>query len=236
VIDDDIADFEKEDPFDKRRKHAWIYIDKGPREMADSFFVEPTTGRRYEIKGDPNLPYYSIEAIFNNINYWINMDPTRGLDDDFNYEFEDDGTGDWEYIMLKQNERKAEGDYNDEDEDFDEENEEELQDEVLDMPPSWSPKLFISKDKYGDICAKGEKCVFYEKCKVEFFSDCKQVDGLVQRITIYEDYKKLIKKEVRSFYKYRRDKLVLRRRFPYSFKTVEHYEQSDKTHNWKKMV
>jgi hypothetical protein len=41
---------------------------------------------------------------------------------------------------------------------------------------------------------------------------------------------------VRSYYKYRRDKLILRRRFPYKFKTVEHYEQSDKTHNWKKMI
>lgn len=104
------------------------------------------------------------------------------------------------------------------------------------MPPPWSPKLHIKKEKYDEICPKGEKTVFYKKCKVEFFSDCKQVDGLVQRITIYEDYKKLITKEIRSYYRFRRDKLILRRRFPYEFKTIEHYEQSEKTNNWKKMI
>ena len=30
-------------------------------------------------------------------------------------------------------------------------------------------------------------------------------------------------KEIRSFYSNRRDKLILRRRFPYEFKTIEHY-------------
>lgn len=47
-------------------------------------------------------------------------------------------------------------------------------------------------------------------------------------MTIYEDYKRLITKEVRSFYKYRKDKLIIRRRMPYEFKTIEHYESSEK--------
>lgn len=83
------------------------------------------------------------------------------------------------------------------------------------MPPSWSPKLFVNKDKFLDLCPNGEKTVFYKKCKVDFYAECSQVDGLVKRITIYEDYKRLITKEIRSYYKNRRDKLHLRRRFPY---------------------
>ena len=55
-----------------------------------------------------------------------------------------------------------------------------------------------------------------------------QVDGLVKRVTLYEDFKRLIKKEVRSYYNNRQDKLIMRRRFPYEFKTVEHYGSSDK--------
>lgn len=104
------------------------------------------------------------------------------------------------------------------------------------MPPAWSPKLYVNKEKFAELCPKGEKTVFYKKCKVEFFSDCKQVDGLVKRITIYEDYKKLIVKEVRSQYKFRRDKLILRRRLPYQFKTIEHYESSEKNNYWKKLI
>ena len=155
-----------------------------------------------------------------------------------NLEFEDDTSGDWEYVMIKQDEKRDEDeDEINDDDDFDEgDDNERLEEEVLDMPPPWSPKLFVNKDKYVDLCPKGEKTVFYKKVKVEFFADCRQVDGLVKRVSIYEDYKRLITKEVRSYYKFRRDKLILRRRFPYDFKTIEHYEQSEKTNNWKKMI
>jgi hypothetical protein len=59
---------------------------------------------------------------------------------------------------------------------------------------------------------------------------------LITRITIYEDYKRLVIKEIRSFYKNRRDKLILRRRFTYQFKLIEHYESSEKSHYWKKLI
>jgi hypothetical protein len=62
------------------------------------------------------------------------------------------------------------------------------------------------------------------------------VDGLVKRITIYADYKRLIIKEIRSFYRNRMDKLVLRRRFPYEFKLIEHYDSSKDTYYWKKLI
>jgi hypothetical protein len=41
------------------------------------------------------------------------------------------------------------------------------------MPPSWSPKLFVPKDKFLELCPKGEKTLFFKKCKVEFFAECK---------------------------------------------------------------
>jgi hypothetical protein len=86
---------------------------------------------------------------------------------------------------------------------------------VLDMPPPWSPKLFVNKDKFNDRCPNVEKTVFYEKTKVDFYSECKQVDGLVKRTTLYKDYNRLIIDEVRSEYACRIDKLKMRRRFPY---------------------
>jgi hypothetical protein len=43
------------------------------------------------------------------------------------------------------------------------------------------------------------------------------------RITIYDDYKRLKILESREFYEARSDKLVLRRKFPFEFKTEEEY-------------
>lgn len=142
--------------------------------------------------------------------------------------------------MIPTGEKKKEGDDENGDgaEEEDDENAEESKkdEDVLDMPPPWSPKLFVNKDKFLDLCPNGEKTVFYKKCKVDFYAECSQVDGLVQRVTIYEDYKRLIIKEIRSHYKNRRDKLILRRRFPYQFKLIEHYESSEKSHYWKKLI
>jgi len=59
---------------------------------------------------------------------------------------------------------------------------------------------------------------------------------MVKRVTIYEDYKRLITKEIRSEFRNRKDKLILRRRFPYQFKLIEHYESSEKSYYWKKLV
>lgn len=86
------------------------------------------------------------------------------------------------------------------------------------------------------MCPNGEKTTYYRKCKVEIFSECKQVDGLVKRITLYKDYKRLITEEIRSHYACRKDKLMIRRRFPYEFKLVEHYDSSLQFSHWKKMI
>ena len=235
IIDDDEPDYEKDDDFGRTRKHCWVYLQKPKRDLTESFFIEPSTGRKYSVE---DAPYFTIEAIFNNKNYWINMEQSRPLDE-INLEFENDTTGEWEYVMINQDDKKGEDEEGEEgeDDDVDDDGEGGANDEeVLDMPPPWSPKLFVNKDKFIELCPKGEKTVFYKKCKVEFFSDCKQVDGLVKRITIYADYKKLITREVRSYYKYRRDKLILRRRFPYEFKTIEHYESDEKQNHWKKLI
>ena len=76
--------------------------------------------------------------------------------------------------MLQQGQKK-DGDEDEADdlEEDDDEEEGELEEEPLDMPPPWSPKLFINKDKFYDQCPNGEKTSFYRKCKVEIFSECR---------------------------------------------------------------
>ena len=45
-ITDDEPDYEKEDIHGRNRIHAWVLIHKGKRDLQESFFVEPSTGRR----------------------------------------------------------------------------------------------------------------------------------------------------------------------------------------------
>jgi len=136
----------------------------------------------------------------------------------------------------KQTAEGEEGEENNHEEEEEEDEEEGGDEELLDMPPPWSPKLQINKDKFIDLCPNGEKTVFYEKVKVDFFSDCSQVDGCSKRITMYHDYKRVLITEIRSYFKNRRDKLLLRRRFPYQYKTIEHYGSSDAYSHWKRLI
>ncbi len=52
---------------------------------------------------------------------------------------------------------------------------------------------------------------------------------MTARITLYRDFKRQIIEEVRCMYSNRADKLMMRRRFPYEFKTVEEYAPGKKT-------
>jgi len=77
--------------------------------------------------------------------------------------------------MIQPNDKKK-GD-GDEDggeggEEEEEEDEEKKDEDILDMPPPWSPKLFVNNDKFLDLCPNGEKTVFYKKCKVDFYAEC----------------------------------------------------------------
>jgi hypothetical protein len=151
--------------------HSWVLILKGKRDLTESFFVEPSTGRKYNLDCPP---YYSIDAIFNNRNFWINLDLNKEIKD-INFEFENDTTGDWEYVMINTDEKKGDDEDASENEGDGDEGEEGgvADEEVLDMPPPWSPKLKVQKEKFAEVCSKGAKTLFYSKVKCELFSESK---------------------------------------------------------------
>ena len=74
----------------------------------------------------------------------------------------------------------------------------------------------------------GEVTRFYKRSRVDIYADYTQIDGLVKRLTIYEDFKRNIVKEIRYLFAHRKDNLRLRRRFPFEFKTIEHYNKNNK--------
>jgi len=119
VIDDDEPDYEKDDEHSRNRLHAWVFMQKGKRDLQESFFIEPSTGRRYNIE---DAPYFTVETIFNHKNYWINMEVERPIRE-INFDFENDNTGEWEYVMISADDKKGE-DEEEGEEDEDEDGEE----------------------------------------------------------------------------------------------------------------
>eukprot|EP00976_Prorocentrum_cordatum_P094870 1189958-Prorocentrum_minimum.AAC.2 len=53
-----------------RRVHCWVLVMAGKREVAENYFVEPSTGRCYPCNGSP---YEGVEFIWNHTNFWVNM-------------------------------------------------------------------------------------------------------------------------------------------------------------------
>lgn len=259
-IDDDEPDELGPDQYEGRRLHCWVLLMKGKREVQESVFIEPATGRLYPLQYNP---YYSVDCVFSNKNFWINMKPELEAKD-VNFD-EMNFSPSWEYVMLDTinsglsggnnneegekdedyGEAKSPGPYKFDDhqrktmketEDFKFEEEPAVELGELDMPPAWPPKLFIDRESFLKLSPLGETQVFYKRSRVDNYAPYQQSDGLVQRITIYEDFKRLKVKEIRYFYEHRSDKLALRRRFPYEFKTVEEYEPGKAPQHWKEVI
>ena len=62
------------------RVHAWVLVLAGKRQVAEAFFIEPSTGKIYSTD---SLHFLGIESVFNHKNYWVNMqvcyDGVKGL-------------------------------------------------------------------------------------------------------------------------------------------------------------
>mmetsp|Transcript_25737 Transcript_25737/g.45205 ORF Transcript_25737/g.45205 Transcript_25737/m.45205 type:complete len:879 (+) Transcript_25737:2136-4772(+) len=239
TIDDDTPETTAPDPWFGNRLHCWVLIKEGKREVPETFFLEPTTGRRYPLDNDM---YEAVEFMWNNSNFWINMRPSLPLNE---LNFDDLNMPNWEFVMLDPNSLESKREEAGEDDEaniaalaVNEIGEDGLYKElpqVLDLPPPWPPKLKVDRDVFAQRCPRGERTVLYEKWKQDVYADYSQVDGLVARSTIYFDYRRLLINEIRCYFRHRRDKLVMRRRFPYEFKTVEDYAPR-KSHSWKQVV
>lgn len=52
------------------RVHAWVLIRPGKRGVKQAYYIEPSTGIEYPTDSSP---YLSIESVFNDKNFWVNM-------------------------------------------------------------------------------------------------------------------------------------------------------------------
>lgn len=214
------ANFEDDDELKGLRVHAWVLVLPGKREVAESFFIEPSTGRIYSTD---NENYLGVESLFSSTNYWVNMqvcyDGMKGI------QFDLGDNSKWEFVLLDNTQPGISSKNAAENE---EDNEEEENDdsslEILDLPPSWVDRLQVTKEQYESKCPSGSKCVIYRNARVETFAEYHRQDGMISRNTFFADDIRAFNGEIREYFKNRRDKLRERIRIPDVDKIHEYFD------------
>ena len=57
----------------------------------------------------------------------------------------------------------------------------------LDMPPSWVSALELSLNDFQSRCPQGKKTLMYKRAKLEKFAHYLLRDGMVTRLSIFQD-------------------------------------------------
>ncbi len=93
------------DPLRGSRVHAWVVVRSGRRGVSEHVFVEPSTGTIYPVA---HSPYQSLESVFNESNYWVNIQSEIPLSD-LSYDLRDSNT--WEYVIIENSNNEASDDF-----------------------------------------------------------------------------------------------------------------------------
>ncbi|CAL1679691.1 unnamed protein product [Lasius platythorax] len=227
-----IAEFERPQP-DKyfgHRIHAWVVIlpdDKGVRigEITEPIFLEPSSGMSYNpADEETNSLYLGVESIWNDQNYWVNMQP-RGMScAEINWDLSKVEL--WEHLLPGEP-RVARKDADEIEEDVDVE-----RDKHLDMPASYVNEIQIHSLDFERRYPQGSKTIFYKKVKVELYAPYFQMDGLIQRVTIYADYEYTTPVQCYEKYLNRSDCLTESRR-DFDTDTVTDFFEKDRSDHCK---
>ncbi|XP_074054809.1 dynein regulatory complex subunit 7 [Macrotis lagotis] len=228
------------DPMHGLRIHAWVLILSGRREVPENFYIEPFTGRSYNTQDEHFL---GIESIWNHKNYWVNMQDCWNGCKDLIFDLGDPVR--WEFLLLGTEkpylslyEMEDEEELAD-DEDFENLDKEE-EEKNFDMPPSWVDLIIISQKEFETRCPQGKKVIQYKKAKLEKWAPYLNGNGLVSRLTIYEDIecRKVI--EVKEWYQNREDLLEMRQVDKVSNWTTEYFKPGHflalRVHTYKNMI
>ncbi|KAF3860949.1 hypothetical protein F7725_001204 [Dissostichus mawsoni] len=135
------------DPLRGLRVHCWVLVLSGSRSVRENFFIDPLSGNSYPSE---DVNFLGIESVWNNLNYYVNMQDCRDGCADMVYDLED--------IKLW------------------EPDEQQLQ--VFEMPRSWVSYVNISKKDLESRWPGRQEVTRYRKAKLEKFAVYLSQDGL----------------------------------------------------------
>lgn len=211
--EDRIAELEKPppDPLFGLRIHSWVLVLSGKREIPESFFIEPLTGLSHPVDS-PN--YLGIESVWNHVNYWVNMqDCSEGVKG-LSYDLGD--CTKWEYMFpsidkpLKIPGEDGFEDFEDEEEEEEDEENPSSKLEHLDMPPSWVDVIKLTLKDFQMRCPHGKKVKIYKRAKLEKFAHYLMKDGLISKLSVYDNRELTDLVMVKEYFAHRVDKLTQR--------------------------
>lgn len=215
------------DPFHGDRVHCWVLILKGRRDVQEDMFIEASTGTIYPVS---QSPYQRIDSIWNETNYWMNVQSV-GIGE-MSYDLSQ--SKDWEYVFI--DERKIEkksaggiggmmsgttGDFESVNDTAEQKEREIIPEEtyddrdVLDCTISWCTPIRIDRDAYQARYPNQHKTIHYKNCTVEKYSPYHaDMKGLVRKIMIYDTEVTSCCIEIRESFAHRKDNLDERITYP----------------------
>ncbi|XP_033127806.1 dynein regulatory complex subunit 7-like [Anneissia japonica] len=208
------------------RIHSWVLVLSGKREVPENFFIEPFTGNCFQTQDER---FHGIESIWNNTNYWVNMQDCSNGCKDLIFDLGDCIR--WEYMFPGNEKPSLETAEEDDLEGFDDEEDEEKEEEkYLDMPPSWSSEIKLTLKQFQSRCPKGKKTLLYKRSKLEKYSHYLMDDGLITRLSMYSDREMEDMTQVKEWYAHRADKLDRRIHNLRTGHITEYYKQGRQKH------
>ncbi|XP_071613410.1 dynein regulatory complex subunit 7 isoform X2 [Heliangelus exortis] len=195
----------KRDPLHGLWVHAWVLVLSGKREVPETFFINPFTGNSHSTMDEQFL---GIESVWNHKNYWINMQDCRNGCKDLIFDLSD--TIRWEMMLLGSSKPLQLPEAEKEKELPEAMDDMHKEDKSFDMPPSWVAPIQISPREFETHCSQGNKVILYKQAKLEKWAPYLNENGLVKRLTIYEDLNYTEAVEIREWFKNRDDLLDMR--------------------------
>ncbi|XP_007670184.2 dynein regulatory complex subunit 7 isoform X2 [Ornithorhynchus anatinus] len=221
------------------RVHAWVLVLAGKREVPESFFIDPFTAISYSTTDEHFL---GIESLWNHRNYWVNMQDCWNGCQDLIFDLGDPVR--WEFLLLGTDKPLLMLSDMEEEEEFGEDDldnlDKEEEERGFDMPHSWVEPIQITPKEFETRCPQGKKVIQYKKAKLEKWAPYLNNNGLVSRLTSYEDMECSKVVEVKEWYKNREDMLEMKQVNKHTGVITEYFKpgriQSLRVHTYKTMI
>ncbi|XP_062283606.1 dynein regulatory complex subunit 7 [Scomber scombrus] len=217
------------DPLWGLRVHCWVLVLAGSRSVQENFFIDPLTGKSYDTA---NSNFLGIESVWNDLNYYVNMQDCRNGCTDMLFDLDDVNL--WEPVLfgatsrkqlivdvMKKKESRLLSRMNNDDE-------EEQQPRAFEMPRSWISPICISKKDVERRWPAGQRTSHYSRAKLEEFSPYLRSDGLLTRLTCYTHLDSVV--SVKEWYRHRNDHLEEREVNHVDNFTVERFTRGRRFH------
>ncbi|XP_049720426.1 dynein regulatory complex subunit 7 isoform X1 [Elephas maximus indicus] len=228
------------DPLHGLRVHCWVLVLSGKREVPESFFIDAFTARSYSTQ---DSHFLGIESLWNHKNYWVNMQDCWNGCKDLVFDLGDPVR--WEYLLLGTDKPHLfttddeDDGINDDDDDVENLGKED-EEKSFDMPHSWVEQIEISPDAFETRCPNGKKIILYKRAKLEKWAPYLNSNGLVCRLTTYEDLECTNILEIKEWYQNREDMLELRHMNKTTGLNTDYFKpghpQALRVHSYKSML